>query len=129
MKIIQYAFLSILVMTVLPANADGLAICSGGDREARKVTCLVDGDTGWERGVKWRLKGVDTPEYAAHAECSEEPEQAAQATIRMLELMNDGYKIEWLNQKGSARRDLVRVRLSDGRDAGQVLIDEGFAVP
>jgi len=26
--------------------------------------CLVDGDTGWERGVKWRLTRVDTPEVS-----------------------------------------------------------------
>ena len=69
----------------------GLGICTGPDRAARKLTCLVDGDTGWENGVKWRLQGVDTPEYAANTECPEEPEQAAQATMRMLELMRGGY--------------------------------------
>ena len=41
-----------------------IPICSGGNRRARKVTCLVDGDTGWEHGVKWRLKSVDTPEIS-----------------------------------------------------------------
>lgn len=112
----------------LHAHAAELGICTGPDRAARKVTCLVDGDTGWENGVKWRLQGVDTPEYAAQAECPEEPEQAAQATLRMLELMRGGYLIEWSGRKGGAKRDLVRVRLADGRDAGQVLIEEGFAV-
>lgn len=120
----------VFVLVAFPAIADpaGLAICSGPDRAARKLTCLVDGDTGWENGVKWRLEGVDTPEYAPHAECPEEPEQAAQATMRMLELMRGGYAIEWLGEKGGAGRDLVRVRLADGRDAGQVLIEESFAV-
>ncbi|MEO1749922.1 MAG: hypothetical protein AAFR27_15140 [Pseudomonadota bacterium] len=45
------------------SDAYALDICTGGDRAARKVTCLVDGDTGWQNGVKWRLEGVDTPEY------------------------------------------------------------------
>ena len=120
----------IFLLSAAPAAADpaSLAVCSGADRAARQLTCLVDGDTGWERGVKWRLEGVDTPEYAAHAECAEEPEQAAQATMRMLELMRGGYEIEWLGEKGGAGRDLVRIQLVDGRDAGAVLIEEGFAV-
>lgn len=120
----------VFALPALLAVADParLAICSGPDRAARKVTCLVDGDTGWENGVKWRLEGVDTPEYAPHAQCPEEPQQAAQASMRMLELMRGGYAIEWLGQKGRAGRDLVRIRLVDGRDAGQVLIEEGFAV-
>ena len=31
-------------------------VCSGGNRAARKLTCIVDGDTGWENGVKWRAR-------------------------------------------------------------------------
>lgn len=127
----RFALSLVFVLTAFPvaaADPDSLTICSGPNRAERKVTCLVDGDTGWERGVKWRLEGVDTPEYAAHAECPEEPEKAAQSTMRMLELMKGGYKIEWLGEKGGAGRDLVRIWLSNGRDAGQVLIDEGFAV-
>ncbi|WEX12237.1 hypothetical protein [Chelativorans sp. AA-79] len=45
-------------------------VCSGGNRAKRQVACLVEGDTGWEDGMKWRLKGVETPEYAKHAECA-----------------------------------------------------------
>src|SRR5688572_18991541 len=43
-------------------SVGGVPICAGGLRAAHRVTCLVDGDTGWESGVKWRLSGVDTPE-------------------------------------------------------------------
>jgi len=121
----------VMMLSATPAasvSAAELGICSGPDRAARKLTCLVDGDTGWENGVKWRLEGVDTPEYAAHAECPEEPERAAQATARMLDLMRGGYEIVWLDQKGGAGRDLVDIRLADGRDAGAVLIEEGLAV-
>lgn len=111
-----------------PVLAAGFDMCSGGNRAARKVTCLVDGDTGWEHGVKWRLKDVDTPEYAAHAECPEEPARAAQATARMLEMMRGGYEIDWIGQKGGFARDLVHITLGNGRDAGRVLIEEGLAV-
>ncbi|SFK81571.1 hypothetical protein SAMN04488498_113125 [Mesorhizobium albiziae] len=91
------------------------------------MTCLVDGDTGWERGVKWRLKGIDTPEYPAHAECDQEPQFAKIATYRMLELMSAGYAIEWLGENDGSR-ELVQISLMDGRDVGMVLVSEGHAV-
>jgi endonuclease YncB( thermonuclease family) len=83
--------------------------------------------TRWEQGKKWRLKDVDTPEYAAHAECDREPEFAKSATYRMLELMSDGYSVQWLDDNDGSR-ELVRISLVDGRDAGDVLLSEGHAV-
>jgi endonuclease YncB( thermonuclease family) len=119
-------FCSMLLATLLIA-AEAIEICKGGNRAERAVTCLVDGDTGWEAGVKWRLKSVDTPEYAANAECDQEPEFAESATYRMIELMTEGYLVEWLGET-DGRRELVRVKLLDGRDAGTVLVSEGHAV-
>jgi len=45
-------------------SASAISICRGW---ARRATCLVDGDTGWENGVKWRLSDVDTPEIKANS--------------------------------------------------------------
>jgi hypothetical protein len=42
-----------------------MPVCSGASRAGNRGTCLVDGDTGWELGVKWRLKHVDTPELTS----------------------------------------------------------------
>lgn len=110
------------------APAYALEICKGGNREARRATCLVDGDTGWHNGVKWRLEGIDTPEYLPHAECaSPEPMLAAAATYRMLELMRNGYTIQLLGRRDPSGRELVTVALPDGRDAGGVLLAEGHA--
>ncbi|MEO1749923.1 MAG: hypothetical protein AAFR27_15145 [Pseudomonadota bacterium] len=47
----------------------------------------------------------------------------------MLELMNGGYQVLWLGAKGKFSRDLVKIVLADGSDAGQRLINEGFAQP
>jgi endonuclease YncB( thermonuclease family) len=124
------ALLSFMLASApLPSKAGSqLVLCSGPDRAARKVTCLVDGDTGWEHGVKWRLEGVDTPEYTPHAECTAEVELAHAATERMLQLMRGGYRIEWLHERGRYGRDLVNIILADGRDAGMVLVEEKLAV-
>lgn len=106
----------------------GISVCNGGNRAARRVTCLVDGDTGWENGVKWRLKDTDTPELG-RAECNNEHQKALAALDRLRALMLSGYSVEWLGTTGSYGRALVRITLSDGRDAGRVLIDEGLAQP
>lgn len=67
-----------------------LPVCQGGNRAARRVTCIVDGDTGWEEGVKWRLESVDTPEIESH-ECANELELGYQARDRLRELTGSGY--------------------------------------
>ena len=115
-----------LAAAFLATPAVAIPICSGGDRAVRKVTCLVDGDTGWERGVKWRAIDVDTPEID-HAECQQEKRLGIAARDRLRQLMAGGYRIEGNGEKGYYGRDLVVVRLADGRDAGHVLIDEGLS--
>jgi endonuclease YncB( thermonuclease family) len=108
------------------AFKSGIVICRGGDRKARKVTCLVDGDTGWENGVKWRLQNIDTPELNS-PDCSNERRKATQARDRLRDLMNGGYHLEWTGSSGSYGRELVRIRLRDGRYAGDILKAEGLA--
>ena len=105
-----------------------IPVCSGGNRRARKATCLVDGDTGWEQGVKWRLKSVDTPEISKPG-CRHERSTAIAARDRLQDLMSAGYSIGWTGANGYYGRALVRIRLADGRDAGKVLLEEKLAQP
>ena len=124
---LQIAALSIAALLVAtPALA--IPLCHGGDRAARKVTCIVDGDTGWEHGVKWRALDVDTPEIG-HAECAAEKRLGIAARDRLRQLMAGGYRIERAGRAGYYGRDLVTIRLGDGRDAGRVLISEGLSQP
>lgn len=124
--ILRFTALSVLVL--LSGAAHAIDICSGGDRAARKLSCLVDGDTGWHIGEKWRLLNIDTPEYAPHAECQAETVIAKRSTNRMRELLRGGYRIQPSGDADRNGRDLVRIKLADGRDAGAVLLDEGLAV-
>ena len=109
-------------------TSNSLPICSGGDRAARRLTCIVDGDTGWENGVKWRLHAIDTPEIGS-PECPQEYETGIEARDRLRDLMGTGYAIDWIGEQGSYDRELVNIRLSGGRDAGVMLIEEGLAQP
>jgi endonuclease YncB( thermonuclease family) len=50
----------------MPATTEGAwPICEGPNRAARRVTCVVDGDTFWLFGERHRLACIDTPELDA----------------------------------------------------------------
>lgn len=114
-----------------PAYADPIGVCRGGNRAGRGVTCIYDGDTGWERGVKWRLLAIDAPELSG-AECQRELAIGHRSRDRLILLMRPGYAIQWTgmqDRKGKRGRQLVTIKLADGRDAGAVLVSEGYAQP
>lgn len=51
----------------MPAITEGAwPICTGPNRAARRVTCVVDGDTFWVFGEKHRLACINTPELDAN---------------------------------------------------------------
>ena len=104
-----------------------IQLCSGAARTSRGVTCLVDGDTGWHDGKKWRLLGADTPELSSPG-CLAEYQLAVRAQQR-LQILMAGHRIDWTGQTEFYGRHLVRIALSDGRDAGDTLIAEGLAQP
>lgn len=78
--------------------------------------------------MKWRALDVDRPEISS-PECAEEKRLGFKARDRLRQLMGGGYTIEWTGGKGKYGRELAAIRLADGRDAGQVLINEGLSQP
>lgn len=120
--------LAIIALTLLSSQAHAIEECHGANRAARHLTCIYDADTGWENGVKWRLLDIDAPELG-NAACPRERHMGVKAKKRLIALMNRGYRIEYSGEKDRTndRRELVRVVLSDGRDAGKVLMIEKFA--
>jgi endonuclease YncB( thermonuclease family) len=127
MRIVAAAAIAIAI-TATPAAA--IDICSGGNRAERKITCVVDGDTIWQNSVKMRLLEIDTPE-TFEAQCDREKQLGEKAKLRLQALMSNGYRLEdsVTKDRTSDHRNLVHVILPDGRDAGKVLVNEGFAQP
>lgn len=113
----------VLLIAVLATPAHAIEKCGS----AKRITCVVDGDTFWLDGVKIRMEGYDTPEPQT-AICGglREKELAARATSRLLELMNTGYTLEFAGKKGKYQRELATVRVG-GVDVGDILIREGLA--
>jgi micrococcal nuclease len=118
---------AVLVAAVaMPAHA--IDVCTGGNRAARNVTCIYDGDTGWQHGLKWRLVDIDAPEIQ-DAACPRERTLALRSRDRVAELMRAGYVIHWNGRRDRNKRALLSIGLADGRDAGRVLMEEGLAQP
>ena len=99
----------------------------------------VDGDTIRCNGQNMRLigdgvpfkTGIDTPETGGRAKCERERMLAKVAKARLAELIQDpGLRIEdtGFRDKTSQRRPLVRIRLSDGKLAENILLAEGLAI-
>jgi micrococcal nuclease len=96
----------------------------------------IDGDSIRCDGVDMRLlgngtpykTGVDAPEIG-RAKCDAERTIAKEAKERLAGLLQTrGLEIDDSGAKDHFQRPLVRLHLKDGREAGQVLLDEGYAV-
>lgn len=103
------------------ATASPMPICGTGKR----ITCVVDGDTFWLRGTKYRIADIDAPEVD-HARCRAERERGLQATRRLADLLGQGqFAIERVgtDRYGRALANVSR----GGRSIGAQLVREGLA--
>jgi len=101
------------------------AHCSGPVRK----TCVVDGDTFWYQGTKIRIADINTPETST-PECRDEAQLGAEATRRLIALLNAG---PFTLQPGGDGRDkdrygrALRIVTRKGRSLGATLVEEGLA--
>ena len=95
---------------------------------------VLDGDTVKCDGQSVRLlgdgapnkSGFDTPE-TYRPKCQQELELGRAATARLKELMRDAIGIETTGKTDRYDRILGSLILKDGRTAGAVLMEEGYA--
>jgi endonuclease YncB( thermonuclease family) len=108
-----------LFAVTAPAMAIEWPVCSGGNRAARHVTCVVDGDTWWRNGVKYRLACVDA------VEIDDLRGIEARDELRQLLGRSDTH-IRDLGIKGRFRRSLAIIDVGD-TTAGRILTSKGLA--
>lgn len=101
------------------------ALChSGGGRN-----CVVDGDTFWFAGDKYRIADIDTPETHP-ARCAEEAARGAAATERLQMWLNAGaFSLESAGRDTDRHGRKLRIVTRGGASVGSVLVDEGLARP
>lgn len=106
------------------ATSNPWEICDIGKR----VTCIVDGDTFWKGGIKYRLFGVDTPEAGGRAKCKHELRLAAKATYRLQSILKSGQMFIIEHGRDRYGRVLAEV-VMNGANVSALLINEGVGKP
>lgn len=117
--------LALALAAAVAAPALALPICPA---SGKRSDCVHDGDTWWIGRTKYRHADLDTPEIGSSAMCEAEVAIGLRARDRLSELMAGGFTVEPTGERGGFGRDLAFIRLSDGREAGEVLVGEGLAV-
>lgn len=103
-------------------SADFASCHSGGG-----TNCVVDGDTFWFQGEKYRISDIDTPETHG-PRCAAEGALGAQATQRLQALMNDGpFSLEIGGRATDRYGRALRVVMRGGQSIGEQLVAEGLA--
>lgn len=106
-----------------PLLAANFPVCGG----ARRVTCVVDGDTFWLDGLKYRIADIDTPEVSNFG-CPAEKALGDRATQRLAALLNAGpFALEPADRDEDRYGRKLRVVTRDGASLGGVLVSEGLA--
>jgi len=95
---------------------------SGGGRN-----CVVDGDTFWFAGEKYRIADIDTPETHP-PRCAEEARLGEAATERLREWLNEGaFSLERIDRETDSYGRKLRVVTRGGVSVSMALVDEGLA--
>lgn len=97
-----------------------LPICGS----AKRITCVVDGDTLWIGGEKFRLQNINTAE--TNGRCSRERELAARATQTLRAILSSEPFVVTRTGRDRYGRTLATFRNSGG-DVGHMLIANGLA--
>ncbi|MFC0808933.1 thermonuclease family protein [Ensifer sp. P24N7] len=90
--------------------------------------CVVDGDTFWYGGTKFRLYEIDAPEVGDGAKCQQEYDSGMKATYLLQSILQSG--ITSMTEHGQDRygRTLVSVQTGSG-DASGLILQAGLAEP
>ncbi len=116
-----------LMFGVIARKADTLRATFPYCGDARRVTCVVDGDTFWLKGEKIRISDIDTPELSP-PRCEAERVKGEAAKRRLRQLLNAGpfsLVSGWRDEDKHGRK--LRTVTRDGRSIGDMMIEEGLA--
>ncbi|WP_271439926.1 thermonuclease family protein [Pontixanthobacter luteolus] len=132
MAMLRILFFALLMAAPAAANCQ----IKGGDAveatfekcgSAKRVTCIVDGDTFWHDGTKVRIADVNTPETSLPS-CPRERELGNRATARMQTLLNEGpFQLVRAGRDEDRYGRKLRVAMRGGKSLGGILVNEGLA--
>ena len=116
----------------LPAFAaapatDGLSARFGFCHMGGGRNCVVDGDTFWFEGEKYRIADIDTPETHP-PRCAEEAALGKAATERLRRWLNEGaFSLEGIDRDTDRYGRKLRIVTRGGASVGDALVGAGLA--
>lgn len=117
----------IVPIRVISSVSDDLSARFGFCHSGGGRNCVVDGDTFWFAGEKYRIADIDTPETHP-ARCAEEERLGQAATARLRDWLNAGdFRLESVDRDTDIHGRKLRVVSRDGASVGNMLIGEGLA--
>ncbi len=95
---------------------------------ATRINCVVDGDTFWYQGEKYRISDINSPEIGQPA-CERERHLGRQAQVALLQTLNGtGLTLEQQERRDTDRYGRkLRVVMQDGHSIGDIMIAQGLA--
>jgi endonuclease YncB( thermonuclease family) len=94
---------------------------------AKRIDCMVDGDTFWMAGTKIRIADIDTPETHP-PRCAREARLGQAATVKMQALLNAGpFTLTPIKRDVDRYGRKLRIVERDGVSLGAVLVRHGLA--
>ncbi|MGV3490219.1 MAG: thermonuclease family protein [Devosia sp.] len=116
-----------LAETQAPATVAGMTASFSICNSASRYTCVVDGDTFWLEGVKYRVADIDTPEVSQPG-CAAERALGRRATQRFAELLNAGpFELGGYERDEDRYGRKLRIVRRGGESIGMMLVAEGLA--
>lgn len=113
--------------TGAPNDGDQLSARFGFCHTGGGTNCVVDGDTFWFQGAKYRIADIDTPETHP-ASCAGEAALGGQATARLQALLNAGpFSLESIDRDSDRYGRALRIVTRGGASIGDRLVAEGLA--
>ncbi|MEG8032322.1 thermonuclease family protein [Sphingomonas aurantiaca] len=94
---------------------------------AKRIDCMVDGDTFWMAGTKIRIADIDTPETHP-PRCAREARLGQAATVKMQALLNAGpFTLVPIKRDVDRYGRKLRLVERDGKSLGAELVRHGLA--
>lgn len=92
-----------------------------------RINCVVDGDTFWLEGTKYRIADINAPEVSRPG-CSAEAALGERATSRLVDLLNSGsFSLQNIDRDEDRYGRKLRIVTRAGRSLGDALVTDGLA--
>lgn len=110
-----------------PSSSEQYEVTFGRCSGPIRINCVVDGDTFWLKGTKYRMADINAPEVSS-PQCGSEADLGERATVRLIALLNAGaFSLRSIDRDADKFGRKLRVVTRRDQSLGEALVSEGLA--